>query len=102
MIVVYIFIAISQIRFRRHYEKVSGEQLAIKMWLFPYLSYTIGVLEVVYLCQMLIDSLRSQFYLSTLVLIGSVNLFFVMRKFSVKPAEKIEKVVEIEGNLLSE
>lgn len=104
MIVVYIFIAISQIRFRRHYEKVSGEPLAIKMWLFPYLSYiTIGVLAVVYLCQMLIESLRSQFYLSTLVLIGSVFIFFVMRKFSVKPAiEKEEKVEEIKDNLLSE
>lgn len=103
MIVVYIFIAISQIRFRRHYEKVSNEPLAIKMWLFPYLSYiTIGILAVVYLCQMLIESLRSQFYLSTLVLIGSVCLFFVMRKFSVKSAVQKEKAEEIEENLLSE
>lgn len=92
MIAVYIFIAISQIRFRRHYDKVSDETLSIKMWLFPYLSYvTIGILIVVYFCQALIESLRSQFYLSTLVLIGSVVLFMIMRKLSTRPAEQIEE-----------
>ncbi|MGE7941877.1 amino acid permease [Lysinibacillus xylanilyticus] len=92
MIAVYIFIAISQIRFRRYYDKVSDEPLAIKMWLFPYLSYvTIGILTVVYLCQALIESLRSQFYLSTLVLIGSVVLFTIMRKLSTRSAEQIEE-----------
>jgi len=92
MIAVYIFIAISQIRFRRHYDKVSDEALSIKMWLFPYLSYvTIGILIVVYFCQALIESLRSQFYLSTLVLIGSVVLFMLMRKLSTRPAEQIEE-----------
>lgn len=92
MIAVYIFIAISQIRFRRHYDQVSGEPLAIKMWLFPYLSYvTIGLLAVVYLCQMLIESLRSQFYLSTVVLIGSIVLFFILKKLSSRPEEQIEE-----------
>ena len=100
MIAVYIFIAISQIRFRRHYDKVSGGPLAIKMWLFPYLSYaTIGILAVVYLCQALIESLRSQFYLSTAVLIGSVVLFFVMRKFATKPVEQIEENYVSEQNI---
>lgn len=95
MIAVYIFIAISQIRFRRYYDKVSSEKLSIKMWLFPYLSYlTIGILLVVYFCQVLIESLRSQFYLSTAVLIGSVVLFYIIRKFSSNPVEeKEEKLV---------
>ncbi|MFF2176708.1 amino acid permease [Lysinibacillus sp. NPDC058147] len=92
MIAVYIFIAISQIRFRRYYDKVSDEPLSIRMWLFPYLSYvTIGILTVVYLCQALIESLRSQFYLSTFVLIGSVVLFMIMRKLSTRPAKQIEE-----------
>ncbi|TQR30060.1 amino acid permease [Lysinibacillus sphaericus] len=92
MIAVYIFIAISQIRFRRYYDKVSDEPLSIRMWLFPYLSYvTIAILTVVYLCQALIESLRSQFYLSTFVLIGSVVLFVIMRKLSTRPAEQIEE-----------
>ncbi len=91
MIAVYIFIAISQIRFRRYYDQVSGEPLSIRMWLFPYLSYvTIGVLTIVYLCQVLIESLRTQFYLSTLVLIVSIVLFVIMRKLSTKPAEQLE------------
>lgn len=92
MIAVYIFIAISQIRFRRHYDKVSGEPLAIRMWLFPYLSYvTIGILGIVYLCQVLIESLRSQFYLSSIVLVGSIVLFFAMRKLSSKSSGEIEE-----------
>ena len=100
MIAVYIFIAISQIRFRRHYNQVSGGPLAIKMWLFPYLSYvTIALLAVVYLCQALIESLRSQFYLSTFVLIGSIVLFFIMRKFSSKPVEQIEEKLVSEQNI---
>lgn len=100
MIAVYIFIAISQIRFRRHYDKVSDDPLSIRMWLFPYLSYaTIGILAAVYLSQALIESLRSQFYLSTLVLIGSIVLFFIIRKLSLKPAKQIEEKIVSEQNI---
>ncbi|MFF5994450.1 amino acid permease [Lysinibacillus sp. KU-BSD001] len=95
MIAVYIFIAISQIRFRKHYNQVSGKPLAIKMWAFPYLSYvTIALLAVVYLCQMLIESLRAQFYLSTGVLVGSIVLFFLMKKLSSPVSEKSENIEE--------
>lgn len=99
MIAVYIFIAISQIRFRRHYDKHSDKPLTIRMWLFPYLSYaTIAVLSLVYLCQMLIESLRAQFYLSTAVLIVSVLLFFVLKKLSPRTSEVIEENLAPESN----
>ena len=36
---VYIIIAFSQIRLRRHLERVAPERLKVRMWCFPYLSY---------------------------------------------------------------
>ncbi|MER1985180.1 MAG: amino acid permease [Solibacillus sp.] len=100
MIAVYIFIAISQIRFRRYYDQVSSDKLAIRMWMFPYLSYiTIAVLTIVYFCQALIASLRIQFYLSTFVVVGAVVLFFILRKFSVKTDTQIEEKLVTEENI---
>lgn len=99
MIVVYIFIAISQIRFRKAYDKQTTEPLAIKMWLFPGLSYvTIGMLVLIYMSQALIESLRTQFYLSTIVVVGSIIVFFVLGKLSSRSIEPIE---QIEENLAS-
>ncbi|MED3662703.1 amino acid permease [Ureibacillus terrenus] len=83
MIIVYIFIAISQIRFRKEFVKKTDTKLPIRMWLFPYLTYaTIFLLVAVYISQLFIESLQSQFYLSTAVFICSIGLFFVMRKLS--------------------
>lgn len=99
MIAVYIFIAISQIRFRRQYDQTSDKPLNIRMWLFPYLSYaTIAILSLVYLCQMLIESLRAQFYLSTAVLIVSILLFFVLKKLSPRTSEAAEENLTPESN----
>ncbi|MEG0383266.1 MAG: amino acid permease [Solibacillus sp.] len=95
MIVVYIFIAISQIRFRRSYDLQTTEPLAIKMWLFPGLSYiTIGILVLIYFCQVLIESLRTQFYLSSIVVVGSILLFFILGKLASKKTEQIERIEE--------
>ncbi|WP_312755914.1 amino acid permease [Rummeliibacillus suwonensis] len=81
MIIVYIFIAIAHIRFRREYERTQTEPLAIKMWLFPYLTYlTIAVLLGVYVCQIFIPSLRAQFYLSTAFFIITIAVFFFKDK----------------------
>ena len=45
---VYIVIAFSQIRLRRHLERVAPERLKVRMWCFPYLSYfaIIGMLSI--------------------------------------------------------
>ncbi|MFS8629903.1 MAG: amino acid permease, partial [Bacillales bacterium] len=81
MIIVYIFIAISQIRFRKEFVKIHHSKLPIRMWLFPYLSYaTIILLIAVYISQIFIESLQSQFCLSTAVFVSSLALFFFARK----------------------
>jgi GABA permease len=85
MIIVYVFIAIAQIRFRRHHLRTNGAPLAIKMWLFPYLSYaTIAMLVLIYVSQALIESLLMQFVLSTVVVIASIGLYFVMKNYKAK------------------
>lgn len=90
MIIVYIFIAVAHIRFRKQYEKTETEPLAIKMWLFPYLTYvTIAMLAGVYLCQMFISSLQAQFYMSTILVIFVVGSFFLrerLKKTTLTPA----------------
>lgn len=87
MIIVYVFIAVAQIRFRRHHNKTSNAPLAIKMWLFPYLSYaTIGILVLIYLCQLLIQSFIMQFVLSTLVFVASIGFYFVLKRRKEKEA----------------
>lgn len=99
MIIVYIFIAISQIRFRKIYIKQNGPDLPIRMWVFPYLTYaTIILLSLVYISQIFIESLQAQFYLSTAVFVGSIILFFIMRKFKPNTA-KSENEME---NLVSD
>ncbi|WP_374724546.1 amino acid permease [Calidifontibacillus erzurumensis] len=100
MIIVYIFIAISQIRFRKEFIKANGPELPIRMWMFPYLTYaTIFLLIAVYICQVFIESLKPQFYLSTAVFLVSVGLFFFMRK--IKPSLSQSKNEEVE-TLVSE
>jgi GABA permease len=93
MIIVYIFIAISQIRFRKEFVKIHHSKLPIRMWLFPYLTYaTIFLLVAVYISQVFIESLQSQFYLSTAVFVVSIALFFVMRKMKPVTTESKNEV----------
>lgn len=88
MIIVYVFIAIAQVRFRSHHKKTSQAPLAIKMWLFPYLSYaTIGILILIYLCQILIQSFLMQFVLSTFVFLASIGFYFIMKRYKAKETD---------------
>lgn len=96
MIIVYLFIAVAHIRFRRHHEKTSSEPLAIKMWAFPYLTYaTIAMLLGVYICQAFIESLQAQFYMSTALVAIVIGTFFVLdkvRKVSVNASKDTGKL----------
>ena len=53
---VYIIIAFSQIRLRRHLERVAPERLKVRMWCFPYLSYfaIAGMLCIILFCIFLV------------------------------------------------
>jgi len=77
-LLVYLVIAFSQLRLRRKYEKENPGALKIKMWLFPYLTYaTILVITTIFIMMAFIDSLRAQFYLTTLIAGFVVCSFFV-------------------------
>lgn len=103
MIIVYIFIAISQLRFRKEFLKWNEKKLPIRMWLFPYLTYgTIFLLVAVYISQLFIESLQSQFYLSTAVFVSSIALFFVMRKINPAPSESKKEVETLVKETVSE
>jgi GABA permease len=42
MLVIYLLVALAQIKRRRAFER-HGERLAIRMWLFPWLSYATAI-----------------------------------------------------------
>jgi GABA permease len=79
-LLVYLVIAFSQLRLRRKYEKENPEALKIRMWLFPYLTYaTIIAIAGVFVAMPFIDSLRSQFFVTLLIVIFVVGSFFVTK-----------------------
>jgi GABA permease len=79
-LLVYLVIAFSQLRLRKRYEKENPAALKIKMWFFPYLTYaTILIITAIFIMMAFIDSLRSQFYLTTLIAVCVVGSFFAIR-----------------------
>jgi GABA permease len=79
-LLVYLVIAFSQLRMRRKYERENPEALKIKMWLFPYLTYTtIILIGSIFIAMAFIDSLRTQFFLTLLIAIFVIVSFFVIR-----------------------
>ncbi|HYP46134.1 MAG TPA: amino acid permease [Propionibacteriaceae bacterium] len=80
---VYLLIAISQIVLRR---RAGSEQLAVKMWGFPVLSFIVVVAILAVLTQMALDeSARTQLLLSLASWALVVILFFASRKLRNKP-----------------
>ncbi len=78
-LLVYLVIAVSQLRMRRKLEKENPEALQIKMWLYPYLTYfTIIGITVILVAMVFIDSMRNQLILTaiiTAIVIASYFLF---------------------------
>lgn len=78
---VYLAIAISHLRLRKRIERENPEKLKVKMWLFPYLTYvTIGVILVILAAMAYIDTLRSQFILTTLLAVLVIGTYFLFAK----------------------
>ncbi|MGJ7910288.1 amino acid permease [Neobacillus sp. LXY-1] len=97
-LIMYVFIAISHVRMRIKAEKENPGSLKVKMWLFPYLTYaTILVLITIYSAQAFIGSMRSQFFLTsilTVMIIGSYFLFYHKKEkvSSSLPNAKLSKI----------
>lgn len=95
--IMYIFIAFSHLYLRKKTEKENPGTLKVKMWLFPYLTYaTIAVLFIIFVAQAFIDSMRLQFFLTsllTILVIGSYFLFY--HKKNVMTSEQDGKLKKI-------
>ncbi|MEH6943084.1 amino acid permease [Bacillus sp. JJ722] len=81
-LLMYIIVAVSQIRLRRRMEKTNPEALKVKMWLFPFLSYaTIIVIGGIFIAQAFIESMRMQFILTSgLAICTVISYFLFIRK----------------------
>lgn len=91
-LIMYILIAFSHIRLRRKMEKENPGKLKVKMWLFPYLTYaTILVVFAIFIAQVFIDSMRSQFYLTSLLTILVIGSYFL---FNYKKEEPVVRQLE--------
>ncbi|MDT7600301.1 MAG: permease [Pseudonocardiales bacterium] len=87
---VYLLIAVSQVALRRRAER-AGTALALKMWLFPWLSYTtIAAMLAVILAMAVLPDTRSQFYLSlvTVVVILAAYEARARRRRATNPDEQ--------------
>jgi GABA permease len=65
MLIIYMLVALAQIRVRRRLEAQQPERLTLKMWLFPWLSWlTIGAIGAVLVAMAFVPDLASQLYAS--------------------------------------
>ena len=91
--IIYLLVALSQIRIRRQIEKSEPERLTFKVWLFPYTSYlTIAGILAVLVAMALTPGLAIQFYISTLLFVLVVAAFFVFRRGENGVRSQVEKL----------
>jgi gamma-aminobutyrate permease len=85
MLIIYLLVALAQIRIRRHVEQVAPEKLNFKVWFFPWSSYlTIaGILAVMAAMALKPETLPafllSEFFLSVLLLAVVLGAYFLLR-----------------------
>jgi len=76
---VYLMTAVAHIRLRRRHPET--ETKAVRVWLFPWLSYvTIGAMVAVLIAMAVTPELASQFYFSLLTLAVVVGSYYGFRK----------------------
>jgi len=76
---VYLMTAFSHIRLRKRHPET--ETKAVRVWLFPWLSYvTIGAMFAVLVAMAATPELASQFYFSLLTLAVVVGSYYLFRK----------------------
>jgi gamma-aminobutyrate permease len=82
MLIIYLMLAVSQVRIRRRFEREAPERLTLRMWLFPWLSYaTAGAIVLVLLAMALTPDLAPQFYSSlAATAVALIGYWLVYRK----------------------
>ncbi len=87
MLIIYLLVAVSQIRIRRQVEKTEPERLVFKVWLFPFTSYlTIAGILAVLAAMALTPDLAPQFYVSGLLFVLVLGAFYLFRRKAASPA----------------
>jgi AAT family amino acid transporter/GABA permease len=87
ILIIYMIIALGEIRLRRRLE-AEGLQLALKMWLFPWLSWAVVAgIGVVLVLMGITPDLRRQLFWST-VSVAIVAIAYVVRQRIAPPARK--------------
>lgn len=81
-LILYLTIALSQLRMRKKIEKEKPDALEIKMWLFPYLTYfTIFAISALLIAMFFIDSMRTQIlFTGVLTIIVILSYIFKQKK----------------------
>jgi GABA permease len=81
MLLVYIAIALSQVRLRRMNDELGGSPPALAMWLFPWLSYfVIATMVIALLAMACTPKMASQFWISVVVCAGVLASYTVLRR----------------------
>nr|WP_233204979.1 GABA permease [Geobacillus sp. WSUCF-018B] len=85
-LLVYLAIAVSQLRLRKKLERENSDSLKIKMWLFPHLTYfTILILLVILASMLFIDSMVSQLLLTLLITAVVIVCYFAFARRRLDP-----------------
>jgi AAT family amino acid transporter/GABA permease len=81
IVFVYMTICFAQISLRRRRESANLPEPAVKMWLFPYLSFAaIGGMAAVLIAMAFTDSLKRDFYVSCITLVVAVLAYTLVQR----------------------
>ena len=79
----YLLVALAELRLRPVWERDAPSRLAIRMWLFPYLSWAVvAVIGLVLIAMAVTPDLRSQFTSSAAVVILVLGVFFARARYA--------------------
>jgi L-asparagine transporter-like permease len=78
----YLLVAVAELRLRARWERTDPGRLAIRMWLFPYLTWAVILVMLTVLAAMaLTPDLRSQFFSSGAVVCVVLTAFLLRRRY---------------------
>ncbi len=81
MLIIYLIVALAEIRLRRRLEAEASPRLTIRMWLFPWGSYlTVAGIVAILAAMALTASLRAQLLSSLAVLVLALGLYIGLRR----------------------
>ncbi len=89
MLLVYLIVALAQIRLRRRLEAEASPRLTLRMWLFPFGSwFTVAAIVGILTAMAATASLRPQLLASLAVMIIALALYFGVRRPRARPASR--------------